>query len=217
VEVGAIIDLPRSYISSSRSTSDSSSSRESATATSRWTSADLRSRLPSAPTFAGDWIDDHELTTICAAYEQITGVPIRSGPKRKLLAAAARVHGDDFIPYVRDHFADTGTERDLLGYLRTSPPRTAEPVAPLAAPTAEPAQVDPPTEARPDVGSASRHIAPWTDQELREVVADLDRDGPAPTPASRGATINCSDYRAHQSAHRWVEDGWVCIACEGPA
>lgn len=27
------------------------------------------------------------------------------------------------------------------------------------------------------------------------------------------ATVRCDDYRAHQSAHRRVGDGWLCDAC----
>ena len=203
--------------SSSRSTSDSSPLRKGADATSRWTSADLRSRLPSAPTFSADWLDDHQLTAICAAYEQITGVAIRTPKKRNLVAAAARVHGEDFIRLIQARFAETGTERDLLGYLRTSPLRAAEAVAPVAASRAESAQPSPPTAARPYGDTSSSQVEPWTDEELREIVADLDRDSPDQIPPSPGATIDCSDYRAHQSDHRWVERRWVCIACERPA
>lgn len=203
--------------STSRSTSDSGSSRGSATATSRWTSADLRSRLPSAPKFSADWLDDDKLKAICAEYEQATGVAVRTLKKRNLVAVAARVHGEDFIPHVRARLAETGTERDLLGHLRTSPLRAAESVSPLAASKGEAAQPPPPTAARPHGDTLSSQVQPRTDQELREVVADLDRDSPARTPPSSGATIDCSDYRAHQSAHRWVEHRWVCIACERPA
>ena len=30
-------------------------------------------------------------------------------------------------------------------------------------------------------------------------------------------TVRCDDYRAHQSAHRRVGDGWVCDACASNA
>jgi len=143
-------------------------------------------------------------------------VAVRTLKKRNLVAVAARVHGEDFIPHVRARLAETGTERDLLGYLRTSPLRAAESVSPLAASKGEAAQPPPPTAARPHGDTLSSQVQPRTDQELREVVADLDRDSPARTPPSSGATIDCSDYRAHQSDHRWVEHRWVCIDCERP-
>lgn len=26
-------------------------------------------------------------------------------------------------------------------------------------------------------------------------------------------TVDCVSYRAHEFAHRWVGDGWICTAC----
>jgi hypothetical protein len=58
-----------------------------------------------------------------------------------------------------------------------------------------------------------------------EPVERLVRDGPRPSPLwsrAAGATaahaeppvsVACSDYRAHQSAHRRVGQGWTCAAC----
>ena len=36
---------------------------------------------------------------------------------------------------------------------------------------------------------------------------------PVPAHTAGPATIACADYLAHQSAHRRLDDGWICDRC----
>ncbi|HVA85014.1 MAG TPA: phage/plasmid primase, P4 family, partial [Candidatus Saccharimonadales bacterium] len=69
-----------------------------------------------------------------------------------------------------------------------------------------------PSRTRPEIAAES------------EPAVHVVRDGPRPNPLSSvedsdrsdglsNDTINCSDYRAHQSAHRRIGASWVCGAC----
>jgi hypothetical protein len=98
-------------------------------------------------------LSEEDLTKACADYTQITGDPVLRERKRHLVAAARRVHGTDFGPYVQTLFEANGSAVNLLGQLRLLPPR-------LAAGRESPA----PTgrgrsDARPDV-SISKATAP---------------------------------------------------------
>jgi hypothetical protein len=48
---------------------------------------------------------------------------VRTQPKRNLVAACYRVHGDDFLPLAIETFERTGTATNLLGKLRVREPR----------------------------------------------------------------------------------------------
>jgi hypothetical protein len=95
-----------------------------ATATRRLTAEEVRELVAKAPPFLERYLDEGKLSSLCAEYERITGVHIGTAKKRAFLASVARSHGEDFIPFTRDHFAATGTETNLLGFIRGSPRRT---------------------------------------------------------------------------------------------
>jgi hypothetical protein len=61
-------------------------------------------------------------------YVEITSDPVR-GPrnnKRNLIATCYRVHGDDFVPFVRDIFRVEGSAQNLLGVMRRAEPRLSD-------------------------------------------------------------------------------------------
>jgi len=251
----------RVRVARASSSTDSTSLKESATATDRWSRDDLRVRLDGAPKFRiTDRVDDDTLARICAAYTAITGDPVRSERpwKKNLVAAAYRVHGDDFLPFVADLFKAKGTATNLLGILRSSPPRNLAGV-PADQPQSEVAR-DGGTSPHPDApdGATPDVNRPWSVEEIAEALGQLhDSGGPpesawpgesgdpyprfatgairphvreerredrqstdsaappaeAPSPTGGLWTITCSDYRAHQTHHRRVGDGWTCDAC----
>jgi hypothetical protein len=101
---------------------DSASSlKKSATATRRWTKEEMLARVAAAPEFPHPSPIPSQLDDIVRGYEQITGDLVRRQAKRNLIAACARVHGDDFLPLVRETFVRTGTATNLLGGLRVRP------------------------------------------------------------------------------------------------
>jgi hypothetical protein len=110
----------------SSSTTDSSPSSESAIARRRYTAEEVRALVATAPPFVVGRLDEDELTRICAEYERITGDRARTTKKRGFLAASYRVHGRDFLPFVRERFAATGTATNLLLDIRRSAPRTPQ-------------------------------------------------------------------------------------------
>jgi hypothetical protein len=236
--------------------------KKSATATDRWSRDDLRGSLDGAPKFRiTDRVDDETLARICAAYTAITGDPVRTERpfKKNLVAAAYRVHGDDFLPFLRDLFEANGTATNLLGILRSSPPRNLAGVPADPAPSED--ARDGRTSPHPDEpGGGTLDVnRPWSVQEVADALGEGHREeGRPPEPGwfgepedwnpgwpfeatpsqvpvrgrrvetvpdaaadpTRAAsslgpswTITCSDYRAHQSAHRRVGDGWTCDAC----
>jgi len=207
-----------------------------------------------------DRVDDDTLARICAAYTAITGDPVRTERpwKKNLIAATYRVHEDDFLPFVADLFKANGTAANLLGILRSSPPRS---IAGLPADQPQRDVVhDGGTSPHPEAhGGGTLDVnRPWTAEEIAEAVGEGHREegGPpesawpgesgdpyprfateaiwphvreerrdrqstdgatppaeAPSPTGGLWTITCSDYRAHQTHHRRVGDGWTCDAC----
>ncbi len=113
---------------------DSTSSlKKSATATRRSGREETRARATAGPEVLFPRPTTSEIDDLVREYQQTTGDGVRTNPKRNLLAACYRVHGDDFLPLVREWFASTGTATNLLGELRVLPPREVRPV-PAAAP-----------------------------------------------------------------------------------
>lgn len=100
-----------------------SSLKESATATRRWTKEETLGRVADGPKFSHPSTAPSQLDELVRGYEQITGDLVRSTRKHNLVAACYRVHGDDFLPLVRETFERTGTAMNLLGELRALPPR----------------------------------------------------------------------------------------------
>ncbi|HEY8868271.1 MAG TPA: hypothetical protein VIM30_02640 [Candidatus Limnocylindrales bacterium] len=81
--------------------------------------AEFNARISGAPRFIEEAVSEVELDRICAEYTAITGVRFTSTRKRNLVAAAYRSLGPEFLPSVKDRFAETGTETNLLADLRT--------------------------------------------------------------------------------------------------
>jgi hypothetical protein len=102
---------------------------EGAIATRRWTKEETLVRLANGPEFPHPRLTPAELDDQVRGYEQITGDLVRFPKKRNLLAACYRVHGDDFLPLVRETFEHTGTATNLLGELRVRSPRQGGPVS----------------------------------------------------------------------------------------
>jgi len=112
--------VDRSYAGVARhSTSDSLEGTSSATR--RWSREEMQALLPSAPNYRLGWVDDVVLTEVVARYEAITSDRVASRPKRNLVAACYRVHGEDFLPLVMFLFASRDTARNLLGEIRRMP------------------------------------------------------------------------------------------------
>lgn len=128
--------MPRNYAHARVAPGDSTSSlKKDASATRRWTRAETRSRAEAAEGFHYPSPTPSQLCDLVSCYEQITGDIVRTRPKRNLLAACYRVHGDDFLALVRETFARTGTATNLLGELRVLQPRQARPAADPDSPT----------------------------------------------------------------------------------
>jgi hypothetical protein len=119
----------------------------------RWTKDDMRASLVDAPAFTDGWVADGALDALARRYEQITGDPVRRPAKRNLLAGCFRVHGDDTLAFIEDEYRRTGSAINLLGRVRTTPPRGAQP-APIAGATSGDFR---PT---PSCASASSHGGP---------------------------------------------------------
>lgn len=180
-----------------------------------------------------------ELDEQVHGYEQITGGRVHRQLQRNLIAACYRVHGDDFLPLVRQWFARTGTTTNLLGELRVLPPRelgpiqaapgstgNVEPDAPgSSAPTPEPeacrsalegpgGQHENPTEpTTPSMGEDARHDADTRGarEPERHHLPDPAPRPPVQTPSSRPPVC---PYPRHEAT--WVQrwDGtWRCATC----
>jgi hypothetical protein len=81
-----------------------------------------------------------------ASYVAITGDPVRTSKKRRLLAVCYRVHGASFLALVRLVFERNGSATNLLGILRSLPPADTE--QPRRESLAEPAWSTPPDPRR---------------------------------------------------------------------
>lgn len=109
------------------SSTDSFEDRTSATTRAkRWSSAETKARIAGAPEFGFPSPPRPLLDALVAEYETLTGDPVRTFPKRNLLAACYRVHGPATTAFIADEFARRGTAANLLGFIRTSPPRPSE-------------------------------------------------------------------------------------------
>lgn len=124
-------DRPRSYAHARVAVApgDSTSSlKKSATATRRWTREETLARVATGPEFPHPSPTPSELDSQVRGYEHITACRVRHQPQRNLIAACYRVHGDDFLPLVREWFERTRTTTNLLGELRVLPPRESGPI-----------------------------------------------------------------------------------------
>lgn len=115
--------VPRSYartrVAVARSTSTFLEEGASATrAKKRWSKEETQERCAAGPLFRHLPPDEALLKELVAGYTHITGDPVRTQPKRNLVAACYRVHGDEFLPLVQRLFARNGTSTNLLGELR---------------------------------------------------------------------------------------------------
>lgn len=101
----------------------------------RWTREQTADRVAQAPDMAFDRIDGAELDELCRAYTAITGDPVSTHGKKRLVAACHRMHGPDTLAVIEHIFRETGTATNLLGLVRTARPSMA--ARPIAAPTAD--------------------------------------------------------------------------------
>lgn len=92
----------------------------------RWTRAEWQERLAMAPPFNFDAPSPNDLNRLAEEYQAITGQPI-GYRQRWMFQAIVQVHGPDTLPLARLLFDSTGTTVNLLGLLRTTPPRVPEP------------------------------------------------------------------------------------------
>jgi hypothetical protein len=88
---------------------------------------ELETVIEQAPRFRAKWLTDEELDRVCAQYTAITGARVASPAKRRMVAAACRTVGADFLAVVEAQFQRTDTETNLLVDLRggrtVGPPR----------------------------------------------------------------------------------------------
>jgi hypothetical protein len=89
--------------------------------------------VAAAPEFAYPRPTPSQLDDLVHSYEQMTGDVVLRQPKRNLVATCYRVHGEDFLRFVGEAFERTGTATNLLGELRTLPPRQAKETGKAAA------------------------------------------------------------------------------------
>jgi hypothetical protein len=78
--------------------------------------------MVAAPTFQFDRPEDTNLDDLVRGYVHITGDPVTRAPKRNLIAAGYRVHGENFFPLVLRLFTTMGTATNLLGIIRCLSP-----------------------------------------------------------------------------------------------
>ena len=119
----------------------------------RWTAEERDQHIAAAPPFRHDSPSSDKLADLVRCYVALTGDPIRPErpAKRNLLAACYRVHGDDVMAVLADAFAASRTAINLLGEIRSRPPRRLDPALVGAAdgerPSAEPVRPDPTSRA----------------------------------------------------------------------
>jgi hypothetical protein len=78
--------------------------------------------MVAAPTFQFDRPEHTNLHDLVRGYVHITGDPVTRAPKRNLIAAGYRVHGENFFPLVLRLFTTMGTATNLLGIIRCLSP-----------------------------------------------------------------------------------------------
>ena len=122
--------------------------------------AELRDRVATAPRFQEARLPEDELDRMCAGYEAITGVRITTPKKRAFVAAASRTLGSAFLAAVKDRFAETGTETNLLADLRSG--RAANPRSVDGELSSAPSAAD--RQERETLRRAPRPPDPWKRQ-----------------------------------------------------
>jgi hypothetical protein len=167
VDNGPSYALAGARVASGSSSTNSSPFEEGRSATRRWSNQEMHALLPTAPSFTGGRLDEVHLTQICEAYTGVTGDRVLTPKKRGLVAACYRVHGEDFIPYVRAQFAATGST-NLLGVLRTSPARKHAPPAPTSP------NADESSSPGADGGSSEGGVLPSSGRELGDLASLMD-------------------------------------------
>ena len=182
-----------SYARVARSTSSSSFLEERASAR-RWSRAYTKARMATAPAFRLAPPSAALLDRLVQQYQATTGDKIRRPGKRNFLAACYRVHGADVMPFIADEFAARGTAENLLGIIRSSPPRESPATEPNSdragryspapqSPGKEAPDIKPPPH--PRAAPSSRATAP-------------DHDGPpCPVEHCLPNLIFCEDHRIH--------------------
>jgi hypothetical protein len=78
--------------------------------------------MAAAPPFRFERPDEAILDELVGGYVQITDDPVTRAPKRNLIAACYRVHGENFLPLVLRLFTTTRTATNLLGVIRCLTP-----------------------------------------------------------------------------------------------
>jgi hypothetical protein len=153
----------------------------------RWTKAETLEIVSRAPEFRFDSPSRVELDGLAEAYKEITGHQVRTWAQRNLLAAAYRVHGTDMIPFLADEFARQGSVTNLLGLVRSAPPRDGrDPGASTARDTGRRLEGSAPA---PLAASPGDHFGP-----------------PCPVEQCVRAVIYCADHRPafdSRSTRRW--------------
>ncbi len=79
---------------------------------------ELETVIEQAPPFRRDWLTEEELDRVCAQYTAITCARVSTPAKRRMVAAACRTVGPEFLAVVEGEFRRTGTETNLLADLR---------------------------------------------------------------------------------------------------
>jgi hypothetical protein len=188
----------------------------------RLSRAEMAERIKGAPRFVEGRVSEDRLDAIVEAYGEITAVTTRSRAKRNLIAACYRIHVDTFLDLVRKRMNETGTETNLLAYLRSLP---AIQVAPDERPVARASSVagppmGPPRGAPPESAGAG---SPGEDLLPGLTYGAHDRPPFDPTskrrydrrPSNPDLHVDCLDFPAHQSFHWHSATGWVCDRCTG--
>ena len=89
----------------------------------RWTRDELAARIGTSSRFRFDSPSADVLDRLVQHYRTVTGENVHRSKQRNLLATCYRVHGEDVFAYISDQFAVHGTANNLLGIIRSEPPR----------------------------------------------------------------------------------------------
>jgi hypothetical protein len=92
--------------------------------TRRWTRAEMEARSRTVLPSLG-YPSPAVLDEMVGSYETITGELVRSQGKRNLIGVCYSVHGEALPALLSAEYARTGTTMNLLGIVRSTPPRDA--------------------------------------------------------------------------------------------
>lgn len=124
-----LTEFPRTYARTyARVASSRSDSLEgTATATRRWTPAEIKARIAEGPAFRHPRPEEPLLSELVRRYEEISGDRVIRQGKRTWVALCYRVHGDRCLARIATRFAETGTYVNLLAEVRFQEPHDPDP------------------------------------------------------------------------------------------